>query len=129
MSQLNESQLTQFKEQLIASLDNTRSMINAIFQASDRASHHLAVKNLGNLSADALIEFTSKIGDPELSRKIDKLKKIDASLISIEMGMYGLCSDCESELTVQRLSADPTVQRCPGCEAKYQKQKCNNYRL
>ena len=129
MSQLTETQFAQFKIQLNIDLEKIRSDIDTIFATSTHSSHHLAVKNLASLSTDELIEFTSKIDNPELKKNIEQLKNIDASLVSIEVGMYGLCSDCESELTLAQLSSNPTTQRCPNCEAKYQKQRYNNYRL
>ncbi|WP_022940740.1 TraR/DksA family transcriptional regulator [Psychromonas hadalis] len=129
MSQLNETQIAQFKIQLNRSQEQIRLAINLIFQTSDHASHHLAAKKLGRLSTDELIEFTSKIDNPNLIKNINKLKKIDASLNSIAIGMYGLCSDCESELAIEDLQLSPTTQRCPDCDVKYQKQTYNNYRL
>jgi len=129
MHHLSEEQLAQFKLQLNSDLIKVRSQINTIFLESNHASHHLAVKNLARLSADALIEFTSKVENPSLTQKIARLKKLDASLNSIEHGMYGLCSDCEDELTVEQLSNDRTLQRCPDCDRKYQKQTSNNFRL
>lgn len=129
MRQLNETQLAQFKTQLNSSQEQIRLAINTIFQASDHASHHLAAQKLERLSTDELIEFTLKIDNPDLAKNINKLKKIDASLNCIEIGMYGLCSDCECDLVIEDLHSNPTIQRCPECAVKYQKQTYNNYRL
>lgn len=129
MSYLNEQQLAHFKAKLDAEQAKTRSAIDAIFQASDHVSHQLAVEKLATFSTDELIEFTQKIDDRELKRKIDHLKKIDASLNNLDQGMYGLCSDCEMELSIDVLNDVPTTQRCPQCEVKYQKQRYNDYRL
>ena len=129
MLQLNEVQLSQFKELLNVEQAQIRSSIDAIFKASNHASYHLAANNFPQLSTDELIEFTQKIDDTNLANKVEKLKKVDASLISIELGMFGLCSDCETELDIELLESTPTRQRCPDCEAKYQKQRYNNYRL
>lgn len=129
MYHLNETQLAQLKLQLNSKLIKVRSTINTIFLESSHASHHLAAKNLARLSADELIEFTSQVENSSLKRNVEKLKKLDASLNNIEHSMYGLCSDCESELCAEVLSENPTKQRCVTCEDKYQKQKNNRYRL
>ena len=129
MQQLNESQLAKFKAQLETQQSQIRLTISAIFDNSDHASHHLAVKNLARLTTDQLIEFSQKVTIPDLTINIEKLKKLDASIISIELDMYGLCSDCESNLAIELLNQEPTTQRCPVCEEKYQKQRYNNYRL
>jgi len=129
MHHLTEEQLAQFKLQLNSDTIEVRANINRIFLASSHASHHLAVKNLARLSTDDLIEFTLKMDTPALQNSVEWLKKLDASLMSIEHDMYGLCSDCEKELSAQQLAEDPTMQRCRDCETKYQKQACNKYRL
>lgn len=129
MNQLNEQQLTHYKVQLNQNMAEIRTSISIIFDQSSHASHRLLVNNLDKMSTDDLIEFTLKLDNPSLKKAIEQLKKIDASLISIELGMFGLCSDCESELTIDALNEAPTTQRCSICEAKYQKQKYNNYRL
>jgi DnaK suppressor protein len=129
MSQLNEQQLAQFKGLLNTQQAQIRSTIETIFSSSSHASHRLAVKKLTRLTNDELIECTQKVDNPTLHKNINNLKNIDASLSSLQQGMYGLCSDCETELTVALLESSPTTQRCPDCEAKYQKQSYNSYRL
>jgi RNA polymerase-binding transcription factor DksA len=47
----------------------------------------------------------------------------------MQIGIYGLCADCEKELTFEQLQHDPSRQRCLVCENKYQKQRYNNYKL
>ena len=128
MYHLNEKQLAQFKLLLNSKIIKVRQKINTIFLESSHSSQQLAAKNLVRLSADELIEFTSKVENASLARNVERLKKLDASLIGIEQDMYGLCADCESELTAEQLSEDPTMQRCTVCETKYQKQR-TKYRL
>jgi len=129
MPPFNETQLAQFKVQLDAEQAQIRSTIEATFLNSEHASHHIAAKKLSRLSNDELIEFALRINSSSLTTSINKLKKLDASLVSMELGMFGFCSDCEGELEETLLHQDATTQRCPDCEAKYQKQRYNNYRL
>jgi len=129
MSQLNETQLAQFKEELNIQQAQIRLMINNIFNTSDHTSDQLVVKKLTNLSTGELIEFSQTIDSLNHSSNIEKLKRVNASLVSIELGLFGLCSDCEIELSFDLLAVSPTIQRCPNCENKYQKQRYNKYRL
>ncbi|MEI6897777.1 MAG: molecular chaperone DnaK [Psychromonas sp.] len=128
MHHLNEKQIAQFKLQLNSEIIKVRAKINSIFLQSSPPPH-LDLKGLARLSVDALIEFTFKLENTSLKKNIEKLKKLDASLITIEQSMYGLCADCENELSVQQLTEDATLQRCPLCDRKYQKQTSHQYRL
>jgi RNA polymerase-binding protein DksA len=47
----------------------------------------------------------------ELGRVVDALRRMDA-------GRYGLCADCEEEIPLQRLRAEPWALRCVACQAR-----------
>ena len=44
-----------------------------------------------------------------------KMEKVDAAVCSIRLGMYGLCVDCEEEIALDELQADPAQPRCHAC--------------
>nr|WP_229785898.1 TraR/DksA C4-type zinc finger protein [Shewanella litoralis] len=54
-----------------------------------------------------------------------RLMKLDAALCQLDLGLYGLCSDCEMDIETSRLQQDPTEQRCSNCQQKY----LNEHRL
>ncbi len=42
--------------------------------------------------------------------------RIDAALKSIENGSYGMCQDCDQEISEKRLKYYPNAQRCLACQ-------------
>ncbi len=48
-----------------------------------------------------------------------KLAQLDAAMCQLDIGLYGLCSDCEAEIEVSRLNANPLEQRCTSCSTRY----------
>ncbi|MCF1427613.1 MAG: TraR/DksA C4-type zinc finger protein [Shewanella sp.] len=48
-----------------------------------------------------------------------QLLKLDAARCQLELGLFGLCADCEEEISRELLDADITVQRCCSCQSKY----------
>ncbi|MBB1271038.1 TraR/DksA C4-type zinc finger protein [Shewanella sp. SR44-3] len=58
-----------------------------------------------------------------------RLMRLDAAYCQLELGLYGLCADCETEIEVLRLNQDPTEQRCSSCEAKFNRQHRQELRL
>lgn len=48
-----------------------------------------------------------------------RLNKLDAAFCQLDLGLYGLCSDCEAEIESARLNQDPTEQRCGACAEHY----------
>lgn len=58
-----------------------------------------------------------------------KLTKLDAAFCQLDIGLYGLCSDCESEIEAARLVKDPTEQRCAQCAEQYAHEHRHELRL
>jgi len=44
------------------------------------------------------------------------LKKIDESLLKIELRTFGLCDSCEEDIELSRLQARPTANLCITCK-------------
>ena len=48
-------------------------------------------------------------------RREAMLRNIEAALIRIDDGSYGLCRDCDEPINPKRLEFDPTALRCIDC--------------
>jgi DnaK suppressor protein len=51
-----------------------------------------------------------------LQMRSEALVQIDAALARLDAGGYGLCAECEREITTRRLRALPFAVRCQPCE-------------
>ncbi|MFT7053076.1 MAG: DnaK suppressor protein [Psychromonas sp.] len=129
MVHIDNTQLKIFQTQLLSSLEKLRNDVSDMLLKSNHAGHNLAAKQLEKLSNDQLVELTSKLDISSLAHKTNEIKNIDASLNDIELGLYGFCSDCETEITIEKLQENVTTKRCDICEKKYHKQKYNQFKL
>lgn len=129
MEYLDDTQLGQFQTALASAFSLQRQTVTNILLSSPHSSHNLAATKLDGLSSDELIELIQRIDLQTLSAPIKEMIKIDAAFNNMQIGMYGLCSDCEEPISLERLKNDPTIQRCNNCAGKYQQQKYNHYRL
>ena len=48
-------------------------------------------------------------------RREQMLRRIDAALVRVENGEYGICAQCDEPINPRRLEFDPTVTLCIGC--------------
>jgi DnaK suppressor protein len=46
------------------------------------------------------------------------IKKIKRSLEDIEDGIYGICEDCGTDISIKRLKARPVARRCIECKTR-----------
>ncbi|MGS0679819.1 TraR/DksA C4-type zinc finger protein [Shewanella sp. 125m-7] len=57
------------------------------------------------------------------------LMRLDATRCQLEIGLYGVCSDCENDIEAERLANDPLEQRCATCCGQFHRQHRQELRL
>ncbi|QQX81904.1 TraR/DksA family transcriptional regulator [Shewanella sp. KX20019] len=58
-----------------------------------------------------------------------KLTQLDAACCQLDIGLYGVCSDCESDIETELLAANPLEQRCLNCNSQYKQEHRQELRL
>ncbi len=98
--------LTQRLEDLLHQADDTVSGMTDQKEnfpdPTDRASH------------ESNRNFMLRIRD----REHKLIKKIKSALERIETGTFGICEQCEEEISIERLKARPVTTQCIDCKSK-----------
>ncbi len=73
-----------------------------------------------------LLDRATQISEREFSHHLcsrEKLyiRRIESSLQDIEDRVYGLCEQCEEEISFERLKARPTARYCIDCKKQLEK--------
>ncbi|RKF20257.1 hypothetical protein DBZ36_07390 [Alginatibacterium sediminis] len=110
---------TEVRSRLLGLLASQKAEIIVEFSHSSRPSLQLSAERLHQMSHSELIELAEKIDDQRLHANLKQLQRIDAALCQLDIGMYGLCSDCEEPIESKALELDPCVQRCRSCQDKH----------
>ncbi|WOT06414.1 TraR/DksA family transcriptional regulator [Shewanella youngdeokensis] len=58
-----------------------------------------------------------------------KLMRLDAARCQLEIGLYGVCCDCEATIEAELLIADPLEQRCSNCNNQFKREHRQELRL
>jgi DnaK suppressor protein len=113
MARLTKKKLEFFKELLNTRIEELLNQANET--VSGMTSHK---ENLPDPSDRATLEsdrnFTLRIRDRE--RKL--IGKIKEALERIEQGTYGICEECEEEISTERLKARPVTTLCIDCKKR-----------
>lgn len=117
------------QQNLLAEFSQLKEKVKIRLTASSKLYLNDLVKDVDDMNADSLIDSLVHSESHSLNLYKTQIQNIDAALQGIELGLYGLCSDCEEALAVEELFKCPTKQRCPTCEIKYQQQKVKGYKL
>ena len=80
----------------------------------------------GDDNLSDLLDRASQVSEREFSHHLcsrDKLhmRRIEQSLQDIEDGVYGLCEQCEEEISFERLKVRPIARYCISCKTKLEK--------
>ena len=119
-------QLVSFERLLKAEVAALKLPLSGHTTAPQSASTPLP--DIDALPLAVLIDYVSHtpIVDTPLFKKLTRL---DAAICQLELGLYGLCADCEATIEPSRLTHDPTEQRCSRCEERYLHQHRQELRL
>jgi len=129
MQPITLQQQEQLKTHLLAEFSQVKEKVKIRLAVSSKPYLNELVDKVDGMNADLLIDSLIHSESHSLNLYKMQIKSIDAALQGIELGLYGLCSDCEIELSAEELFECPTQQRCAACELKYQQQKVKGYKL
>jgi len=85
------------------------------------ATHLDSVVRAQLVSRKQRLESTIALS-PKRKHLADLLHEVDAALIRLDDGTYGLCEGCHEPLETDRLAADPLVRLCTSCLTPRQQQ-------
>jgi DnaK suppressor protein len=63
------------------------------------------------------------------TRQDVRLRELKDALERIENGTYGICMECEEDIPVRRLMAQPTTRLCVGCQEAREKSRNLNRKV
>ncbi len=108
---MNEKQIQHFREILLA-------WKRELMEEVDRTVHHMQDEAINypdpNDRASQESEITMELRARDRERKL--IKKIDESLVRLDMNDYGFCEACGVEIGIRRLEARPTATQCIDCK-------------
>ena len=94
----------------------------ALLAAKDAAGDSARPVTLDQASVGRLSRMDAMQGQAmavEMQRRREiGLQRIEAALLRIKTGEYGLCTVCEEEIADRRLEIDPSVTLCIECAAR-----------
>lgn len=103
--------LTQWLDELLGKAGNT---VEGLISSQDHLSDPL-----DQAVFDSDRGYTLRIRD----RESVLIKKINASLQDIKDGVYGICDDCGTDISIERLKARPVAGRCIQCKTRQEQRE------
>ncbi len=88
----------------------------------DDDRYSMLADRVADLGDQSLQDLLLDVDLAEISRDVEEFREIDAALMRLNGGSYGICIDCEGEVEPARLEANPSASRCLNCQAGFESQ-------
>jgi DnaK suppressor protein len=119
MESLTPEQLEYFKKKLIDKKAEIEKQLGAFAKKTGKIKddYETVFEHIGDSEEENADEVTNYEDNLAIEHSLEEnLREIDAALDRIENGTYGICTDCNKLMTIERLEAMPEATLCINCE-------------
>jgi RNA polymerase-binding protein DksA len=116
---LTDAQIAEFRSQLQNRLRELREGVRDEVERSD-SEHFTDVA--GEVHDPEEVSVANLVIDLDLAsidRHVNEIREVEAALLRIGRGEFGVCIDCEQPIPLARLKANPTAERCIACQTDH----------
>ncbi len=86
------------------------------------SEHYLQIADsVRELEDESFADLIVDVGLAEIDRDLDELRAIDAALLRVADGSYGVCEACDKPIDVKRLNVTPQALRCIDCQTIFER--------
>jgi RNA polymerase-binding transcription factor DksA len=117
---LSKDQVRELKKALDDRFFELREEIRLELLKSDDESYIELAGRVHDIGEASVADLLVDIQLAEIDRHIQEIRDIDAALMRIASGAYGVCKDCSVSIIFKRLKAYPTAKRCHRCQVNHE---------
>lgn len=117
---LTQEQTDEFKKMLQTRFVQVRGLISKALLKADEESYAELASQVGDLEDASLADLLADTALAEVDRHVEEVRDIDAALMRIADGSFGLCTDCGQPINPARLQVNPAASRCLTCQENYE---------
>ena len=99
-----------------ALIENTEEEVSRYIKGESRQ----LVESTLDAGDTSVIDLSEDLRIQKLGANQDTLNKIDEALRKLDAGTYGMCDDCDDEISAGRLELLPFAIRCRDCQEDYE---------
>ena len=118
---LQNKQLESLQAAMRARQVQLREEIRQALIKSD-SEHYLQIADsVRELEDESFADLIVDVGLAEIDRDLDELRAIDAALLRMAEGSYGVCEACDRPIDIRRLNLTPQALRCIDCQTIFER--------
>ncbi|HET9694779.1 MAG TPA: TraR/DksA family transcriptional regulator [Steroidobacteraceae bacterium] len=118
---LDTKQVESLRAAMLARARQLRDEIRQTLLKSDSEHYVQIADEVRDLEDESFADLMVDVSLAEIDRDLEELRAIDAALLRIGDGSYGLCEVCDRPIEPKRLEVAPQVPRCIDCQTLYER--------
>jgi DnaK suppressor protein len=100
-----------------------RKEIVAALEESAREDYAVIAGQVHDREDESLADLLVDVRNADIDRHVAEARDIEAALMRLAAGSYGVCTDCGAAIVPARLEAYPTAKRCRACQEKHERSR------
>jgi RNA polymerase-binding protein DksA len=118
---LDAKQLDELKALMRDRTSQLREEIRQALLKSDSEQYVQIANEVHELEDESFADLMVDVNLAEIDRDLDELRAIEAALLRVGDGTYGMCEHCGSPIEFRRLQLTPFASRCFDCQSSYER--------
>lgn len=119
-TELSSQQKAEFRQILKQRFLELRELVRQELINSDNQHFIDYAEQVHDLEDASVADLLVDLGLATIDRYIEEIRHIDAALIGMAEGSYGVCIDCDESIPVERLRVHPMARRCTSCQQRFE---------
>jgi RNA polymerase-binding transcription factor DksA len=117
---LNQRQQKRIRKRLLDRLDELRADIQRELRKYDDETYGQIADRVADPAERSVADLLVDVNIAEISRDVVEFREVEAALLRLAGGAYGICVDCEEPVDESRLDANPAAARCYKCQQAFE---------
>jgi RNA polymerase-binding protein DksA len=112
---------TEFAHRLRDRAQQLRGEMREVLDRTSEETHANIAQLARDNEDDSFSNLIVDLNHFDIDRDAAEIRRIDAALVRVSDGTFGICADCGQDIPMARLEAEPTAERCIGCQERFEK--------
>ena len=121
MAGLTQGQISGLQRHLQERHVQLRAEIRQELLAADDAGYADLAGRVHDSGEESVADLLVDLGIARIDRQVNEIRQIEAALRRVDLGIYGVCRDCDGEIGYERLQSQPVAERCVTCQKQFER--------
>ena len=121
MASLNQAQISGLQRRLQQRRMELRAEIREELLAADDMRYTDLAGRVHDSGDESVADLLADLDVARIDRQVSEIRGIEAALRRVDMGVFGVCRECDGDIAFERLQSQPAAERCVACQEQHER--------